>query len=272
MIIVKTFGGLGNQMFHYALAKNLAIKHNTELKFDISWFGNINNSNNRPFALDIFNINIIKASQKDHSELIYITREPEAYAPFLPEVLSVPDQDFIVGNWQSEKYFIDIKEVIKKDFLLEIKISDNYFNKILDKIISENSVSIHIRRGDYKNHPVLGLYTETDYFINAMDIISTKVENPHFFIFSDDINWCKKNFSNIANSTVVDNNHLYMPYKYDLFLISKCKHNIIPNSTFSWWGAWLNNNENKIVLAPKMWTNQCLSNDIDIIPENWIQI
>lgn len=150
--------------------------------------------------------------------------------------------------------------------------------KILEKITQTNSVSIHVRRGDYYNNEsafkIHGNITTKKYYENALEFIKEKVKNPVFFVFSDEFEWVKKNlyfFSNYGEVHIIDWNKGFDSY-IDLQLMSNCKHNIIANSSFSWWAAWLNKNKNKIVISPKKWVNNINENKIDIIPNNWIKI
>jgi hypothetical protein len=162
--------------------------------------------------------------------------------------------------------------MVRKEFTLKeplSAISQEYTNKILD---TKNAVSIHIRRGDYvlntstnKHHGVCNL----DYYEAAVEYIREKIESLTFFIFSDDIAWVKENLK-LDNAVFVSSPEI-KDYE-ELILMSKCKHNIIANSSFSWWGAWLNQNPDKIVIAPRQWTTKKTADELDILPKSWIQI
>ena len=178
--------------------------------------------------------------------------------------------NYYIGYWQSEKFFKDISDEIRKDFSFP-KFTSEKNLEILKLIKSYNSVSIHIRRGDYLQNRGFNGLAPLEYYQKAIEYIKNKIENPHFFIFSNDIEWCRKNLS-IENSYYIDWNRGEESYR-DMQLMSLCKHNIIPNSTFSWWGAWLNKNPNKIVIAPEKWFNDCVNIDYsNIVPETWIKI
>ena len=143
---------------------------------------------------------------------------------------------------------------------------------MLDNILKTTSISLHIRRGDYltPENAETHCLCSPSYYQNAIQYIVQRVENPHFFIFSDDITWVFDNFKMPYPYTIVNVNDSYTGY-YDLELMRNCKHNIIANSTFSWWGAWLNENPNKIVIAPQRWfMNQ--EEEIDIIPSSWVRL
>jgi len=284
MLILKLKGGLGNQIFQYALGRNLSLKNNTDLKLDISWFKNLKPTKvtAREYGLKYFNIKEDFATEEEIRKIKRFSRIPllskiknERGRDFDSSVLSLKKNVYLEGYWQSEKYFKDIKNILYKDFSLKDKPTKN-FNEFEEKIKNslDNSVSIHIRHGDYsqnpkenKRHTALPI----KYYGNAIKYIKTKIQNPVFFVFSDDIKWCKENFKNLENVYFVDKN---IPDYEELILMSKCKNNIIANSSFSWWGAWLNQKANKIVIAPQKWFGNpdIKYNMDDRIPEEWIKI
>ena len=146
--------------------------------------------------------------------------------------------------------------------------------ELLSLIRTVNSVSLHIRRGDYVSNPDTNSALGTcslEYYRHCIEHIASNVENPHFFLFSDDINWVRDNLKIKYPTTVVDGNSADTNYA-DLHLMSNCKHNIIANSSFSWWGAWLNNNPDKIIIAPKIWFANSPLTPKEIIPENWLKL
>ena len=278
MIIVKLMGGMGNQMFQYAFARSLSLKTNTEFKIDLSFLKRRDLGENftyRDFDLNIFNIseNIVKETQTDNLQSIN-----ENMFSYSQETVNTIEQKiggniYLDGYWQSYKYFEDFGEHIKKDFTFKNLVGDNkdtnVKNMIID-IIESNSVMVNIRRSDYLNnnfHGVMGF----DYISEASKIIESKIDNPKYFVFSDDIEWCKENVK-LDNMVIVD--HKYKGDRFDLYLqlMKSCKHFIIPNSTFAWWAAWLSDNKNKIVISPKLWFTDININTNDLIPSNWIRI
>ncbi len=290
MIITNIYGGLGNQMFQYALGRKLSILRNEKLKLDI---GNFEKYDLRDYLLNNFYIkgkiiekNKTKKYKIENHYIKYIFKKLKKYnINFRPSVY-YEKKEFIYdeniyksnaiyyeGYWQSFKYFDDIRDVLLQDFRLRKSLNQQNQN-ILNKIKSSESVSLHIRRGDYVNNPhtnkVHGL-CNLEYYKMAVNIINQRVNNPIFFIFSDDLEWVKENLRLFNKSIFVDINDIKTPY-YDLELMRYCKHNIIANSTFSWWGAWLNQNINKIVIAPKIWLSSKEINLYDLIPKNWIKI
>lgn len=188
---------------------------------------------------------------------------------FDPEVFKQKGKT-LVGIWQAEAYFKDIKELLVREF--EFKIPTDKINReLIEKIVNSDSVSIHIRRGDYLNERwkyILGVIQGTIYYDNAVNYISGKVKNPTYFIFSDDINWARDNLK-LDNCRFVDHNKARDSY-VDMYLMSICKHNIIANSTFSWWAAWINSNKGKIVVIPEQWVvgKKCEG----MYPQGWVRI
>lgn len=288
MIIVKLIGGLGNQMFQYALGRQLAKKNNAELKIDIEGFKNYGL---RKYDLKYFNIQENVATPDDLSkvfspsdgllqkfgkqirvkfsnarEIDYIR---ENSYNFQPDILNLGDNTYLDGYWQNEKYFADIKNVIKKEFTVKTQ-PDQINESFLEKIEACESVSIHIRRGDYVSnqttaqvHGFLGL----GYYQKAIKFMLDTIEGPEFFVFTDEPEWAKRNIKNDVKITFIEHNST-KNYE-DLRLLSNCRHHIIANSTFSWWGAWLSPNTEKIVIAPKKWFNTDKLNADDLILDSW---
>jgi hypothetical protein len=281
-------GGLGNQLFQFIIGYILAKENKINLRINIERF----NSYHRQFELDkfpeIYKLNIPKAKKNKFYKILKISgiykiinffflldKQKFEKSPFIfnRDLLKkkIVKNVSITGFFQSEKYFIHYKKIVLKLFRFP-KIKDKLHQKYLNLINNKNSVAIHIRRGDYLNDPkvryihgILG----SDYYKKSINYIKKKVKNPFFFIFSDDIELVKKNFSFFNNKK-----YIFIDTKSsinDLYLMSNCKHFIIANSTFSWWGAWLSKNKRKIVCAPKRWLRARISTP-DIIPESWIKI
>lgn len=300
MIIVRLIGGLGNQMFQYAVGRHLAEKNSTLLKLDLSGF---ETCKLRRYELHCFEIGqhvatieeietFKRESNTRLSKLIYnigkklsFSNYPtsdfyqdniiinEKHFSFDPSVLEAKGNIYLDGYWQSEKYFSAIRDILLREFT--IKYEQDYRNMELAKLIrSTESVSIHIRRGDYVHEPVTNQYhgfCSLDYYQKAVNQIVQKIPNCHFYVFSDDPLWVSENFKLDYPATLVDHNDASTNYE-DLRLMSLCRHNIIANSSFSWWGAWLNSNPEKIVCAPERWFNDPTLDTRDLIPESWIKI
>lgn len=285
MVVVKLSGGIGNQMFQYAFARKIAHENNTELKLDLSWYAIFTN---RKYGLNKFNIEAKKATEKEVKKYDCVERNQYKIIKILNKITNVLNNKeyikddryfyinkdiYITGYWQSEKYFSSIESIIRNDFTFR-KMANDKNNKIIDQIYATQAVSIHIRRGDYvsdkKTKSILGLLP-LEYYRKCIDKISEVTSNPSYFIFSDDPQWSKDHLNIDFPTVFVENNYKESDCE-DLRLISLCKHNIIANSTFSWWGAWLNKNKNKIVLAPKRWFISEKRNSKEIVPYRWWKI
>jgi len=288
MIIVEIGRGLGNSMFVYAAAKALANYHNTELKLNTSYlkswpkwekFGG-----DWEFELGKFNISAPEASKKEIRKFIFKTRfrpidklirkhklfERNVYKigtyDSAERLFQLPNDIYLWGYFGSEKFFKPIKNIIKKEFTLKEE-NKKRIKPLLKKISKENSVSIHVRRGDLIR--LRAIVLPLRYYKEAVKIIKKKVKNPKFYVFSDEPKWCKENLK------------LDVPLKFieghkgweDLELMRNCKYNILANSALSWWAGYLNENPKKIVIAPKNFTMWKTSkNPGKNLPESWIKI
>ena len=284
MIIIKLNGGLGNQLFQYSLGKKLSIKNKDVFKLDLSDF---TVDNPRSYSLGYFNIIENFASDEDINKIKksgvwklvdklkpYCKRSAIKYKgyDFDQNILKLSGDFYLDGYWQSEKYFQDIEKIIKEEITLKESLPSKY-TELIDKIKNSDSVSVHIRRGDYLSGKISKIYATCpiEYYYKAIEKITEHCPNPHFFIFSDDINWVKQNFNIPYPKIFVSGDNEIKNYE-ELILMSLCKHNIIANSSFSWWGAWLNKNADKIVISPDKWFNDKIGNAKDLIPKNWIKL
>ncbi len=294
MIVTRIIGGLGNQMFQYAYGRFLAEISGQRLKLDLSGLDDSKNNTKRHFGLGVFNISIEMATKAEINRLQRKgrTRFGKRLQGFLLRRLGLFDDSvvsegtsgyrmppaigergiYLSGYWQSEKYFKDTEEIIREEFTLKDEYSIEG-RAITQEIISCNAISLHVRRGDYVSDKRTNEYHGTcslSYYEAAMKFVTSKVENPHLFIFSDDIEWVKENLKIDHPVTYVSDGKL-KDYE-ELMLMSYCKHNIIANSSFSWWGAWLNRNSDKIVIAPKKWFNRVEKDIGNLIPKEWYQL
>lgn len=297
MILVRLMGGMGNQMFQYAFGFYLSSVNKTELKLDLTLVldrnsknehavyrnynldqfavstkhahaGEINRFNTDP-ALPLFKKAFLKI-RKIFSSSITLIQDAHIYNP---KHLNANDNTCIVGRWQSERYFEPVKQELKKQFQFKNALSEK--NKIIaGKICEGNSVAIHVRRGDYVTN---GLYAlgigalNKKYYEDAIQLIKSRVAEPFFYIFSEDVEWCKKNI-HVENCTFVIQDDAIHSSEYDLHLMSLCKHQIISNSTFAWWGAWLSEKENSIIVAPGNWARSNEYIPPFIVPDRWQKI
>ncbi|WP_239183401.1 alpha-1,2-fucosyltransferase [Vibrio sp. Of7-15] len=290
MKIVNINSGLGNQMFQFAFYLSLKEKYkNEDVKVDLSWFDSEEFHNG--FELEkIFNVSPDYSSRKEVSSLsqvgysLYsrimrrllprkkseIIELKENQFSFNPELYgNAGDSNYYLGYWQSYKYFYSIENIVKDTF--NFPPFNEFENKSMNSFLEDNkarTVSIHVRRGDYSNHKSLGGLCSIEYYEKAILEVEKKIKNPIFIVFSNDIDWCRENLT-FDNVKFVDWNSGELSYR-DMQLMSMCNSNILANSSFSWWGAFLNSNEDKLVIAPKVWIR---GNDTkDLTPKDWIRI
>jgi hypothetical protein len=306
MIIVKLQGGLGNQMFQYAIGRKLSMLNKTTLKLDLSFLLDRTTRENfefREYDLDIFALEPYFATYQDLKNFVTtqgkgIKTQVYKYLvnPFLSQkyikensfsfnsnILSLTGNLYLDGYWQSPLYFEDIKAEIKKDFRYISANLPEQGEHLLTLIKANQSVCLHVRRGDFvynttnsKVHGFVGL----DYIQTAMERMTNIISSPIFIVFSDDINWCLENIKTAHSIIFVSRDYLQQKVNYNRklelsnthYLMQSCKHFVISNSTFSWWAAWLSNHDNKIVIYPKKWFNDSSINTSDLMPSEWIQI
>lgn len=292
MIIAKIKGGLGNQLFQYSAARRLACALGAELKLDLRWFDNVMK---RQYSLDAFNIQARPASSAEIERLRLgrcasckrawawlLNRIPqpasscvrEKYFHFDPSVLDLHGHVYLDGNWQSERYFVEIADKIRQE--LTFKNAPRGRNaEAVSKIEACLSVSVHVRRGDYVSDARAASIhgpLPPSYYRRGLAFFSDRVNEPCFFVFSDDPDWAARTFPTEFPRVVMRQNGPDAPAE-DLRLMSLCKHHIIANSTFSWWGAWLRPQKDSIVIAPTQWFSpqeQRRRRMQDLIPEGWI--
>ncbi len=286
MIVVRIWEGLGNQLFQYAYARALKERGNdvyldTQKAYDAYFHKSIGHTR-RDNKIDFFRITLPQLSIEEYAKYDYLTRNSfldrtvyylathnlwkykfyeESEQTFSLKSYSISGNYYVKGWFQSEKYFSSIQNIIREELTPRQKpdISDR-----LSRIVSdEKSVSLHVRRGDYEK---IGLALPKAYYLKAMDTIEKTINNPQYIVFSDDTSWVKRkiNRGNMIFANEIDE----LVDVDELYLMSKCRSHIISNSTFGWWGAWLDKNEDKIVIAPKTW----YSGQRDIVPHQWVVV
>jgi hypothetical protein len=294
MIVVKVFGGLGNQLFQYAFGRRLAIERNTNLYLDTSFFNNNLHSDFTPrnFELNLFNVKYKIADDAilkkfSHSKWNKLFNELLVKSPFIKSAnylrephfhffersLVIGDNVYVNGYWQSEDYFSSVRNELLDD-LKPLEQLSTESQLVADDINKNESVAIHIRRGDYisdKNNASIYHICSLAYYQKSIQVLNKKLKSPKYFIFSDDPDWVEQNLKINQPYYFINHNKGKNSYQ-DLVLMSKCKHNIIANSSFSWWGAWLNQHENKIVIAPEKWFKDTKKDTKDLICKSWIKI
>jgi len=290
MVIVKLIGGLGNQLFQYALGRKIALIHNVPLELDISAFESYKL---RKYGLNHFNIVADIATPEDMASLKnnngiggLMTLIVERFQPYYrrsvvserflhydPNILKVSGNVYLEGYWGTEKYFKDIETVIRQELTVKTKPAELNVS-MAEHIRQLPAVGMHIRCGDFisdsATHQFHGMCS-LDYYHDAADMIARMVEKPHFFIFSDDPQWAQDNLKVKYPVTFVTHNSSDEDYE-DLRLMSLCRYHIIANSTFGWWGAWLNTAPDKIVIAPRKWLNDSRIDTRDVLPDSWIKL
>jgi hypothetical protein len=282
MVVVKIIGGLGNQMFQYAAGLSLSSRLGAELKLDISEFPSYSLRRYGLHSWCVDDATDVRAKDALRTGFSYRVRDflfgnktkcklyKETSFGFTDDFFRLDGDVYLDGYWQSEKYFAGITPVLKERFKPRMPLQGKNL-ETARRIVNSNSISIHVRRGDYiTNQTNQGIYSacSADYYNGALSYISQRASDPALFVFSDDISWAKQHLALPIEPYCVDFNdeancHL------DMHLMSLCKHSIIANSSFSWWGAWLGSYEGKIVVAPKRWFSDSSFDTKDLIPERW---
>ena len=253
MITVRLMGGLGNQMFQAAFGMALQAR-GKNVQLDKTML----TEPNREYALEFFKVFPLGLPEEPYIREIGV--------PFNKGMLQSPDPSTLVGYWQSEKYFTDIASEVRRVFSTtpdQSRISQDYAQQIHRSI----SIAVHVRRQDYVGlqhyHGMLPL----SYYESAIEMIQERVLGTKVFVFSDDREWCRENFS--PEYAIVDGTSKYE----DLYLMTRCKHAVVANSSFSWWGAWLGDYQTeRIVIAPKNWFVKEDIEERDIAPERWVKV
>jgi hypothetical protein len=250
-------GGLGNYIFQIAASYYTSIRDNREMVVDISDISIIHS------PIDLYYNNIFRKIKFVSEYSNYSSHEP--IQPIQYSEIPNPKNNLkLKGYYQNEKYFKNLRQDILNLFEIDSETYEFITMKYSD-VLSGNTCSLHVRRGNYVQkshfHPVQTI----NYYKESVSKIG---EDLDYLIFSDDIDWCKENLGFIKNKTFINGNIDYQ----DLYLMSMCKNNIIANSSFSWWGAWLNNNDNKKVIYPSNWFGVQFLDTSEIGCENWIKL
>ncbi len=291
MIIVQITGGLGNQLFQYATARALSLRHATPLGIDTRVY---QGDASRRFGLNHFHIHAVNCDgssvtachlpppqknliafvrwQLTHGRSVRYFRERGL--GFDPAVFTLGPQTYLHGYWQSEQYFLGAQEVLRQELKLQTPPSPENA-EWLREITSHYSVSVHVRRGDYVSDTKAGRVHGTcspQYYQQAADLLRSKLgDNLTFYVFSDEPNWAAENIVLPLTTRYVRHNDDLRNYE-DLRLMSACNHHIVANSSFSWWGAWLASNPQKLVIAPARWFRDPKKDDRDLVPTGWLRV
>lgn len=293
-IIVRMRGGLGNQLFQWAFARSISSRLKTSYLID--WAPFSPEFKVHKYSLDHFAIKVPLATNTNMFGFVWVGRHykffntfyrlmrfrrilmpfyyPERTFAFDPVAFSKTGTTYFDGFWQTEKYFKDIVDEIRAELTL-VKPLSLYSKKIEEKILkTPNAISLHVRRADLVHNPIMTAfhgYCSPEFYAAAIERIVKDVPSPHFFIFSDDYEWVVEHFKSLPYPYTCIKNGADKNYE-DLYLMSKCRHHIISNSSFGWWGAWLNPRKDKIVIAPSKWFVTTKNDTRDLLPEDWIKI
>ena len=288
VIITKLMGGLGNQMFQYALGRRLAYERGVPLKLDLTWFSdapNMGADTVREYVLDGWRIQASIATSEDlsclparNSFLARLGLAPsrairERGFAFNAAVLRAPRSVHLTGYWQSEKYFKTIRDTLLRDFTLAAPPCP-HAAQLLPQLRELRPIAVHVRRGDYVRNRVTNAFhglCSIEYYKAAAARLAEQVSEPAFLLFSDDVDWTRDNLRLKWPATYVQHDSACSPHQ-DIWLMSHCSHHIIANSSYSWWGAWLCPNVEKTVIAPKQWFRNPQIDTRDLIPEGWARI
>jgi len=287
MIVVRLCGGLGNQLFQYAAGRRLAHARQTELVLDLAWYERTPASNTRrAYELANYPIHARAAVGLEslwcrlHSGRLWRrlplprrwTNFRERSFDFDGTMLELPDDVYLDGYWQSHRYFDDAADLVRAEATPLVPGGPRDL-AIAAMIQTSQAVSVHVRRGDYVARKAAATVHGTcslDYYAAAIGAVASRLSDPHFFVFSDDSDWTRHNLALPGPSTYVDHNGPEAAFQ-DLRLMSLCKHHVIANSSFSWWGAWLATSSDKIVVAPKHWFADKRATP-SLTPDSWIRL
>lgn len=289
-VVIRLVGGLGNQMFQYAAARAVALRSGAELRLDLSWFSTVSD---RHYALGPLSVSantlgdipqkgtaghLLRTTQYRLARYTekYFLRRPvflEKHFHFDPAMLDVRAPVRLEGYFQSEKYFLECRDLITSEFKVASP-PGHLAQAMLEKMATHDAICLHVRRGDYAANATTNAFhglCSLDYYHRGLSIASEGLPNPHCYVFSDDPEWVRANFFPALPMTVVD---IHGPHEAheDLRLMAACKHFVIANSSFSWWAGWLGGNSKKIVVAPSRWFQAGNADTKDLIPTEWVKL
>ncbi|AHB87954.1 alpha-1,2-fucosyltransferase [Thermosynechococcus sp. NK55a] len=276
MIIVRLYGGLGNQMFQYAAGLALSLRHAVPLRFDLDWFDGVRLHQGLELHR-VFDLDLPRAAPSEMRQVLgsfshplvrrlLVRRRlrwllPQGYAlephfHYWPGFEALGPKAYLDGYWQSERYFSEYQDAVRAAFRFAQPL-DERNRQIVEEMAACESVSLHVRRGDFVQDPVVRRVHGVDlsaYYPRAVALLMERMREPRFYVFSDDPDWVRANLKLPAPMIVIDHNRGEHSFR-DMQLMSACRHHILANSSFSWWGAWLNSQPHKLVIAPKRWFN-----------------
>jgi hypothetical protein len=266
VVVTGLVGGLGNQMFQYAAARAVTLRTGATLALDLSWFPT---QSKQQFGLAAFPIRatVLDPTQPLPGETRRLPVVKERGFHFQPALLTAAPSCYLEGYWQSERYFEAVADDIRREFWIDPPPEVDLFRPT----DQQTAVSVHVRRGDYVAEPETRAYHGTcslEYYARAMDLVRRLVPGARFFLFSDDPAWVQANLGG-ADTVVVS--ELHSPAHRDLLLMAQCRHHVLANSSFSWWGAWLSQ-PGGVTVAPRPWFLTPENNTKDLLPPAWLSI
>lgn len=298
MVTVLLRGGLGNQMFEYAAALGLAEKYHTDVVLDTTMIVDRfprRQLSFRNYDLDVFalvpkitvlsrianvfpvpglwvGLDLPLIATRNMLGTQKLIKEKEEHV-FDPGVMDAGANAYLWGFWQTPKYFEGAENAVRNAFKFRHPL-EGEAEKVAERIKNVNSVALHVRRGDYLSSKYKDLYggTNLEYYKKAVEYIGARAKDPEFFIFSDDIAWCRENIKTSFKTNYMTDETAGPKASFHMQLMALCKHNIIANSTFSWWAAWLNANPGKIIIASMHWYADPKMKGDGIIPDAWVRI
>jgi hypothetical protein len=297
LVVIKIMGGLGNQLFQYAMGRQLALRRGVPARLDITFFNDKSPATHtlRPYELGIFSnlaiqsLNAAESQQLARTEQLpyRLYNKVRRMLRLSPAFLYLGEGEYfrpnplvleggppahllqVEGYWQNEAYFTDVAVTLRQELAFPI-FTDSRNQAVAEQLRTsmQPTVSVHVRRGDYAQYPAFGMCS-VDYYERALTYMQQQVAKPAFFVFSDDIAWARENLPLPADTTYIDWNKGTDSYR-DMHLMSLCQNHIIANSSFSWWGAWLNPRPTKLVVAPQVWmANPRIMTEL-VVPAAWI--
>jgi hypothetical protein len=277
VVYVRLQGGLGNQLFQYAAARNLALMNGAELRLDTSAYSL---RSERRFELGSFRVAGFRAGRMERMRLKFDLRSgtgralhvKEPHFHYWPGIGQVRSPLVVLdGYWQSEKYFSGISNCIRSEISLRRPLQER-MQHLADMMLTTEAVLLHVRRGDYVHDPVVSRVhplVPLSYYQRALEFLLEQGVNPTLFIFSDDPRWCQAHLRFPGHQVVHVADHGLTSVAQELELMRRCRHHIIANSSLSWWGAWLAEHDHQIVVAPRRWFSVPDRDVRDLVPQRW---
>jgi rRNA maturation protein Nop10 len=274
-VIVRLIGGMGNQLFQYAIGRTIAMRHRRTLVLDdVTLQAERTGTTRRAYALSLLRIRAELLSSVQIAGPGVVVRLIEATRGFHSEVLQPCPfaHIYLDGFWQDERYFSSAKERLRRELRLRTVAAPSQWEREIRD--ARSPVSVHVRRQDYlaRGGRHLG-FVGKDYYDRAIRLLLRRVPDAHFFVFSDDVQWCRRNLRFARPHSFIPNDrHMQERAHRDFGLMTLCRHFVIANSSYSWWPAWLASRPGSVVVAPRIWFRDVPSDSIAIVPRGWTRL